>query len=141
MVCLPGDSPRTISCSLTCYSAVIKPALTFGIGCAFGALEKGPVILTGGLFAISSLAGTAISLAVHYIGSKHNIQSSTLTKISACINLVLDVALCVAVVALGVFTPPLAASFLLWAFFAWVAEMVLPNDLKLPTHKIIELNT
>lgn len=86
--------------------------LGFGLGCLAGKIVKGPVLMTGALYGVVSVAKYAMDLATKSLATKHKWNFSTFNFASSLTAAIASTALAVGILALGILSPAGAATLL-----------------------------
>lgn len=86
-------------------TAAVVTGVAFGVGCLSGMIVKGPVLLTGGIYAIDAIANIALTHLAKFLAKKFNWNLSTYHFSKALIGVALSTAVAVSCLALGIFGP------------------------------------
>lgn len=83
----------------------VHGGISFGIGCLAGKIAKGPILMTGALYAIAGVASYALNKLAQFLANKQKWNVSTYQFSLAIVGAVLATAMSVTAFALGIFGP------------------------------------
>lgn len=90
---------------LECGKGAVTTALGFGAGCLAGHIVDGPVLITGGVYAVSACASWALGCLTKKLAEKFDWNLSTVKITQALTAALITVATSVTLFAMGIFGP------------------------------------